>query len=329
MNHLHLIIPALILPAPVASPLLAGLRLPYLERLLARGRCSVLPPATLEDRLCHVFGVQSAAPLRAQGDGLFHDDRYWLCADPVELQLQSSRVVLYPDVDCSRAEAEALCEALNAHFSGDGLFFHAPHPNRWYLSTENTGEAGMAPLRAAAWRDIGPLLAQDGARRWQRLGNEIQMLLHQHPVNLARQLDGRPAINSLWLWGGGHAAVPRPELDVASDDGDLISAFARASGVALQEDLSGMLASGHERGLYADASLRKNWQRGDLHTYRGRLEELDNETAAPVWHALRGGKLRALTLEAPSEEGGHRFDLSRADSWRIWHRPRPLASCSV
>jgi hypothetical protein len=40
--------------------------------------------------------------------------------------------------------------------------------------------------------------------RWlKRLLTEVQMLLHHHPVNLARQEQGLPVINSLWCWAGG------------------------------------------------------------------------------------------------------------------------------
>ena len=50
----------------------------------------------------------------------------------------------------------------------------------------------------------------DSLEQYHRINTEIQMLLHEHPVNQRRQGDGLPPINSLWLWGGGVA--PQPEL---------------------------------------------------------------------------------------------------------------------
>lgn len=327
MNHLHLIIPALFLPAQASTAVLTGLRLPYLEKLLARSRHVVLPPTTLENRLCEGFGVQNVAPLRALADGLAAAAGYWLCADPVELQLQSSQVMLQPDVACSDVEAQALCATLNAHFSGEGLCFFAPHPQRWYVHAQSMGECVMTPLRVAAWRDVKALLPQGvDARRWQRLSNEMQMLLHQHPVNTVRQQHGKPVINSLWLWGGGCAAAPRPEYDAVGNNDALATTFARASGVAVLEDLHTLLANGHERGLWVDDGLWEAWQRADLHAYRAQLEKFENKIAVPVWRALSAGRLRALTLEVPTEEADHRFEMTRAGCWKLWRRHRPLAA---
>src|SRR5262249_30518048 len=43
-------------------------------------------------------------------------------------------------------------------------------------------------------------------RRWQ---SEIQMLLHEHPVNVEREKEGRPAVNGVWFSEGG-VLPPRP-----------------------------------------------------------------------------------------------------------------------
>ena len=37
----------------------------------------------------------------------------------------------------------------------------------------------------------------------RRVLTELQMVMHDHPVNRARERAGRLAANSLWLWGGG------------------------------------------------------------------------------------------------------------------------------
>ena len=326
MNHLHLIIPALFLPAEAAG-VYAGLRLPHLEKLLARSARSILPPTTLESRLCEAFGVRSVAPLRALADGLAANEGYWLCADPVELQMQPSQVMLQPDVTCAEEEAQQVCASLNTHFAEEGLRFFAPHPDRWYLQAQSLGEVMMVPLRAAAGRDVRTLLPQGAdARRWWRLNNEMQMLLHQHPVNAARQQAGKPAINSLWLWGAGSACVPHPAFDAAGSHDGLVTLCARASGVALLDDLPGLLASRHERGVWVDADLQEVWQRGDLYAYRTLLEKLENEIAAPVWQSIDAGKLHTLTLEVLADEAMQRFELTRAGCWKIWHRRQPLTA---
>lgn len=324
MKHLHLILPGL-LPPDGVSGIYAGLHLPHLEKLLARSNHSALSPSTPESLLCKAFGVQSVAPLRARADGLAADAGYWLCADPVELQMQPSQVMLQPEVGCTTAEAQALCAALNAHFAADGLRFFAPHPLRWYVHVEHPSEVDMTPLRVAAWQDVKSLQPQGrDARRWQCLGNEMQMLLYQHPLNAARMQAGKPAINSLWLWGGGEYASPQPGFSVVGGDAGLAALFSRAAGVALFEDLPGLLGSNASAALWIEEGLRTAWQRGDLYAFRTELERLETDIAAPLWRSICSGKLGRLTLEVPRDGATHRFRLARAGCWKVWRRRSPF-----
>jgi hypothetical protein len=82
----------------------------------------------------------------------------------------------------------------------------------------------------------GPIHAHlprgDHAKAWRRWLSEIQMLLHEHPVNAARDAAGRAPVTGLWLSGGGANAglrapagatlfaVPGPLGDVARGLGD-------------------------------------------------------------------------------------------------------------
>jgi hypothetical protein len=43
----------------------------------------------------------------------------------------------------------------------------------------------------------------EGALQWNKLQNEIQMLLFSHSVNEPREAQGQPVINSLWCYGLG------------------------------------------------------------------------------------------------------------------------------
>ena len=50
---------------------------------------------------------------------------------------------------------------------------------------------------------------------WRRLSNEVQMLLHDHPVNLRRQQAGQVPVNALWFWGGGALPVRNRRVEIA------------------------------------------------------------------------------------------------------------------
>jgi hypothetical protein len=62
--------------------------------------------------------------------------------------------------------------------------------------------------------------------------NELQMLLHDHPVNQAREERGEPVINSLWFWGNGvlpeSVSAPGPEICA---DHALARGLARHAGI--------------------------------------------------------------------------------------------------
>ena len=65
--------------------------------------------------------------------------------------------------------------------------------------------------------------------------NEIQVLLHQHPLNAARRARGLTPVNSLWLWGGGRLpAVSTSKLHGVIGDDLLLRALAARAGLAQQ-----------------------------------------------------------------------------------------------
>ena len=64
----------------------------------------------------------------------------------------------------------------------------------------------LEPARAMGNSIADALGSGDPALR--RLGAEIEMWLHEHPVNAARTRRGEAPVTGLWLWGGG----PSPAL---------------------------------------------------------------------------------------------------------------------
>ena len=131
---------------------------------------------------------------------------YWLYATPVHLVLQrdtfslAASVPLGLDID----EVDALTAALNQHFASDGLAF-IWHENTWFLSLQTSPQISTTAPQAAINKDISAYLPTgEGATKWASFTNEIQMLLFDHPVNIAREAKRLPAINSIWCYGGGH-----------------------------------------------------------------------------------------------------------------------------
>lgn len=327
MEHLHLIIPELILPREIAPD--TQVELAFVEKMLARASHDRLPARATEERLCELFGVASPAPLRAAGDGIDVAGAEWMCADPVELQRQPAQVMVRPDVVCDAEEADAFCQILNEHFAADGISFHAPHPQRWYLRAAEIGEVTMPTLSSAAWGDARDMMPQGrDAVRWRALGNEIQMLLYGHALNRKRQDAGLPPISSLWLWGGGRFGEVKAMFDAAGGD-EPLGAFARAAGLRRFDSLSDMLDSDASRGVWLAVGLLAPFRQHDLYQWRENLLVIQLELLQVIWQAFGAGKLLSLTLEVPTAEALHRFELKACDRWKVWRRRQPLAVYSV
>jgi hypothetical protein len=95
--------------------------------------------------------------------------------------------------------------------------------------------AFVAPEQALGEDLLQHLPQGPEGRRWRVLFNEIQVLLHQHPLNRQRAAMGLAPVNSVWLWGGG--ALPslvHSELAGVFGDDPLLLALAARAGIQMQ-----------------------------------------------------------------------------------------------
>ena len=336
MKNVHLVITDLFLPEDFAAEVCAGLHLPALERMLARGTASAKQAnSSLEEVLCGLFDVPCqrgvpVAPISAAFDGL--GEGCWLRADPVHLRLQRDQVVLLPNVALSAEECALLCASLNAHFAGQGMEFIAPHPQRWYLRLNEAPDMLTVPLSQAAGRNIhGNLPTGVDARHWHQLFNEIQMLLFAHPLNAAREDRGELPVNSLWLWGGGDGKVQvRGAYGSASSDEMLTQMLVASAGVPFADWSPGWRGGDAEgEQLLVWTGLRAALQRGDLAAWREALQKFETGYAQPLWQALRNGKISRLHLDVLGGDGRRQLTLARGEAWSVWRRARPLDSYSA
>ena len=114
----------------------------------------------------------------------------------------------------SADEARALCEAADAHMREEGVRLHFVDTARWLLTCNRDVEV----LTERPDWIVGELLRPNlprgrDARLVERWMNELQMLLHTHPVNIAREERRLPPVNLVWLWGFG-APDPNNKDDV-------------------------------------------------------------------------------------------------------------------
>lgn len=327
MKKVHVVIPDMFLPQQLAAYAVADLRLPILEKLLARAQVAPLKIDTLEEWLCEHFGVDgmAIAPLTLMAEGEQPGGSYWLRADPVGISMQRDQTILQADIALSGEDAAQLCASLNAHFGVDGLSFVAPHPQRWYLRVDNAPDMLTHPLPQVVGADMHAHLPYGAdALRWHSVINEIQMLFYEHKVNLAREQRGEPPVSGVWLWGGGThtAAVRKPYASLAGDS-ELACAFAQAAGMRT-DVLPDDWANKPGDLLLVCEGLRSALQCADLCRWRNTLQQFEKDWAAPLLAALEAGTIGQLTLDVLSEGASRSFVLTRAARWKIWRRPQSL-----
>lgn len=314
-----------------------GLEPAALETLLARGRRARSAARTPEQWLMERYGVERrrdwpAAPFSLLGDGGAPGTGAWMRADPVHLRIERNQLVLadHNAFRVTREEAEALAEAINAHL-GDRLVIHALRPGRWYARLPDCPDIETTPLRAARGRAVDALLPRGPeSMAWHALANELQMLLHAHPVNTAREGRGEHPINGVWFWGAGRLASPagRPFQHVAADD-PLARGLAQASGAEARELPPGAQAwladaGGTGIALLALDALACASDYGDAGAWREALTGLEQAWFAPLLRALSAGRIGMLTLHLLDGAHALEVEVSRSDLRYFWRRRKPF-----
>jgi len=309
MRHLHLYVHLPVTPE--------GANLPGLNALLDRGR-SRPAPAGITEALCQAQGIARqrdwpVAPLSARAAGLAPGEAPWLRLDPVFLDVGVRgpyvRTGLALD-EAETAELGALLAPLLAPhgmevFSGPRGVFHARCAAPPRLGTTPLDEVdGCQPMRFLPTGEDAPL--------WTRLLHELQMALHDHPLNQARQAAGQPPVNSFWPWGGGRLPPPSTGLDAIWGCHPLLTQLARGLGIAAlpcPTGLDGVLATSHDRGLV----LLEAAQEGNA------AAPFAWEAAwfRPLGRALRLGRLRSATVGLIGAQGPARH-ITPGAMWRFW-----------
>jgi len=333
--HVELLIPGLL---PVGERLADALNrasLPALERLLAKGRRTRDESASPERWLAEGFGLEEDFPAGAlsfasrsgEDNGEFR-----MRADPVHLRLGRDRMVLMPAAafSISADEAAALDETLNAHF-GEAMQFQAVEPDAWCVRMAPNSAAASSPVELAGANVNDNLPTGAEAMRFHALMNEVQMLLHEHPVNEAREARGEPAVNSLWFWGGGVLREkPAGSWRTVTSSDPSLRGLARLAGVQIREPQANagtwLAASPPEgRQLVHIDVLRFPAALGDSDAWSSAVAQLEAGWFAPLAEALARGDIGMLTIQVPDAREALRVEVARGDLRRFWRRAKPLS----
>ncbi len=219
---------------------LAGEPSAALSRTLARANVPEAGAAGEQAQLQRWFKARPSgwplAALQRQAEAVDAGAACWLRADPVHVRVEMSgaRLLGWSNLGLDAAEADALILALSDLLAEDGIDIGRTTPEAWYLRLppDTVVPDAVAPGDALGDDLLPHLPAGDAGRRWRRLLNDAQVILHSHPVNAARSARGQMAANALWLWGGG--VLPQQVSSTASccrSDEPALHALARAASI--------------------------------------------------------------------------------------------------
>lgn len=220
-------------------------------------------------------------------------------------------------------EADSLCRGLSDFYRDDGWQFRPVRPDLWLVLMPAVPDWQVKPIldicgqmgasEQASGRDSG---------LWLSKQTEIQMWLHQHPLNNIRSQHRLPTINGLWLW---HDIQGQQTSALLSD-----SPWAQfASGMSdapydFRAFTSWMQESGADSAVVFLDSLSVTAQTADVPAYCDILEDWEKRWFEPLWQALRTGRLQRLTVATDGENGGT-LTLTPKSHWKFWKPKQTFA----
>ena len=286
------------------------------RRWLGRARFSrYSSPAHLLPRILEVLslpppdGGLAALRFREQCGAL---PEGWLAAaDPVylETRLNHLRLRAFPRDELPDSDVQAVFELLQARL-GEPVWTFSSTGATGYLHPGTP--IATAPVPPAVADGASPDLflpqgpAAAGHDRW---ASEVQMCLHDAPVNARRAGAGALPVNALWLWGGGNAPEPRKrDLPMLFAADEVLRGYWRNAMAPLDDWPGSLEACAHAAGGGFVAAIPA---RAEL---PARIAELRG--------LLARGRLRRVTLLF---RDGLAATLRRRDRLRFWRRPADLS----
>ncbi|HKU15802.1 MAG TPA: hypothetical protein VJQ52_15505 [Steroidobacteraceae bacterium] len=275
-------------------------RWPLLARLGGRGAIRELPAPlaglrTWQSALLDALGIHehaeypSAAVMRS-GDASARAPGYWLQLQPMHFSAGLDRltaVMLHGANGVVRAELAELEPTIAAHLRTVGMELVTTSQEDWLVHSERALDLRTATPESAVASPLEQAMPQGrDAGELRRLMTELQMLLHDHPVNVARLRRGVPEVNAVWFHGAGEIReLQRYALPQAFGDDLYLQGIYRlndATVTAAPPD--------------AQATLARLSSRAVVVVAVDDLDVLEAAWVAPLTRALTAGAIAQLDL---------------------------------
>jgi hypothetical protein len=250
------------------------------------------------------------APLYILEESRKDPSQTWACAELVHIHATRDHLVLTPpqELEISPEEEQSLRLAVQEaihDLAPDGLI---PFPNRWVFQANHFKSLKTSSPALAFGRNIDAWTPKDTdipglARKWRQIQNEIQMIWHDHPVNLERESKGQLPINSIWLYGIGALEEVKPHPALASCS-DIVSSQKLYEG--LSTFLEKSLSTSNEAELSLNRQTWMDWSESSEHEW---------ET---IWSqalkALHDDNISVIELFQENQFGKEQLEFKRLES---------------
>ena len=272
-------------------------------------------PKELLARIIQEIGLpypeQGFAALRMWGQTGDRQTKWIAAADPVYLEPRLDHLCLHElrRTGVEPGQMRALINHLQVTIATGTEYGFMRLGSYGYLSSKSpVVTASMPAYVVDQQRPDDFLPSGDDTAAHRNLLSEIEMALHEHEVNQAREANGQLPVNSLWLWGGGTAPEQdtRAQPPLFSDDALLTGYWYSGKGVA--EPWPGNIAACIDQSIAGFVA-----ETPEFHDDAELLESCLTE----LREALRSGRLSSLTLLF--RDGVHAH-VRRSHALRVWRR---------
>jgi hypothetical protein len=251
------------------------------------------------------------------------DNYYWLRSDPVTMWADMAKVFMtsHGFADLDPYERNEIENCIRTVLLEEGIDFHSDHPERWCIALNEPLQFEFTPLDEALGMDVADALPNHPeARFWRRILTEVQVALHNCPVNIRRRHAGKQEINSVWFWGGGFipSTVPHDLIDTVYSNHPVTRGLAIINDCRLRKQGK----AGHRNFSRDGRTVLVDWVPASQYA----VEELE-QLEALARQLLKLADLGEVSVTLFDGSGdGRQYD--RRARRRFWRRRTPLGAAT-
>jgi hypothetical protein len=288
---------------------------PWLTRWLGRPDLASRAPAT-------VVAAALRSPARTAGTAWLATPVH-LVAGLTSLHLDRRGLLRFPPEDLA-----SFAEEFNLTFGDSDLHLESLPNGEFLLRGPADWSAAVTtePARAIVTGLESSLPRGNAANALKRLGAELEMWLHSHPVNDSRRRRGQLSVSTLWLWGGGTLdslkSANAPPTDLACGADPFLAGLWHLQGAQshpLPDRFGDLLSDPKPERAALVLEITPLLQTNPNWTVFEALVDLDRRHLSPALAALHARALESVVLVANDME----VRLRPGDRRKFWRRARP------